>query len=61
MTNSHFEAAPILVLGGNGKTGSRVATRLRDMERTVRAVSRVGATLRLEPGAACCKARKVST
>jgi uncharacterized protein YbjT (DUF2867 family) len=42
MSNSHvdFDQAPILVLGGNGKTGSRVTQRLRAMQRSVRACSR---------------------
>jgi uncharacterized protein YbjT (DUF2867 family) len=35
-----FEAGRILVLGGNGKTGSRVAQRLRALECDVRACSR---------------------
>jgi uncharacterized protein YbjT (DUF2867 family) len=40
MSISHFDEAPILVLGGHGKTGRRVSERLRKMERNVRAVSR---------------------
>jgi uncharacterized protein YbjT (DUF2867 family) len=40
MSISHFDAAPILVLGGNGKTGARVVQRLRAMSLDVRAVSR---------------------
>ncbi|OMI36280.1 NmrA family NAD(P)-binding protein [Streptomyces sparsogenes] len=37
--------APILVLGGRGKTGRRVVARLRDLDLPVRAASRSTATL----------------
>ena len=40
MTNAGRDNDPILVVGGNGKTGRRVAERLRAMGRAVRAVSR---------------------
>jgi uncharacterized protein YbjT (DUF2867 family) len=40
MSISHFDEAPILVLGAHGKTGRRVSERLRALERNVRAVSR---------------------
>ncbi|KND61749.1 hypothetical protein BVER_06178c [Candidatus Burkholderia verschuerenii] len=40
MSISHSDEAPILVLGANGKTGSHVSQRLREMQRNVRAVSR---------------------
>lgn len=39
MTN-HNETAPILIIGGTGKTGRRVASRLRDMGEAVRIGSR---------------------
>ncbi|MFM0327524.1 NmrA family NAD(P)-binding protein [Caballeronia glebae] len=40
MAHSHFDAAPILVLGANGKTGRRVADRLRKQGLDVRACAR---------------------
>ncbi|WP_277182291.1 NAD(P)H-binding protein [Caballeronia sp. BR00000012568055] len=40
MSISQLDAAPILVLGGNGKTGARVVQRLRAMSLDVRACSR---------------------
>jgi uncharacterized protein YbjT (DUF2867 family) len=40
MATSHHDQAPVLVLGANGKTGSRVAQRLRAQGRNVRACSR---------------------
>jgi uncharacterized protein YbjT (DUF2867 family) len=40
MSNMHLQDAPILVIGGNGKTGSRVAQRLHTMDRNMRACSR---------------------
>ncbi|WP_321798970.1 NAD(P)H-binding protein [Caballeronia sp. J97] len=40
MTRSEFDGAPILVLGANGKTGRRVAERLRAQGLSVRACAR---------------------
>ena len=40
MAQSDFDAAPILVLGANGKTGRRVAERLRTQGLAVRACAR---------------------
>ncbi|KXV15365.1 NmrA family transcriptional regulator [Caballeronia megalochromosomata] len=40
MAHSHFDAAPTLVLGANGKTGRRVAQRLRAQGLEVRACAR---------------------
>jgi uncharacterized protein YbjT (DUF2867 family) len=40
MSTTHSDDAPILVTGGNGKTGGRVARRLRALTRAVRACSR---------------------
>lgn len=40
MANSKTDRDPILVLGGNGKTGRRVADRLRSMGRAVRVGAR---------------------
>jgi len=44
MKNASVNDAPVLVLGGNGKTGRRVAERLRAMNRTVRIGSRAAST-----------------
>ena len=40
MAHSDFDTAPVLVLGANGKTGRRVAQRLRAQGRDVRACAR---------------------
>lgn len=44
MTNTHDNQQPILVLGGTGKTGRRVAERLEQRGNPVRIASRSGAT-----------------
>ncbi len=43
-THHHHQQQPVLVLGGTGKTGRRVAARLRDRDVSVRIGSRTSAT-----------------